>query len=70
MYTNPISCVQLNSYLATLVQCQIGGETGGFAEFHTFSIFINDLADQINKVEGGVMVNTLLMYADDIVIYA
>ena len=72
LYTNPQSCVQLNGHLGGWFPVKAGVRQGDSLSPTLFSIFIDDLAQQIKDVEGGIEVAghqlALLMYADDIVI--
>ena len=72
MYTDPMSCVQINGYLGKWFKVKSGVRQGDSLSPTLFSIFINDLAQSMRDVEGGVMIQnemlSLLMYADDIVL--
>ena len=71
MYTDPISCVNINGYLSRWFDVKSGVQ-GNSLSPTLFNVVINDLVCIINRVEGGMMVNeemSLLMYADDTVIH-
>ena len=73
MYTSPVSCLNINGYLGPWFDVKSGVRQGDSLSPTLFSVFINDLAQAIYNVEGGVMIDnemlSLLMYADDIVIF-
>ncbi len=70
--TNPLSCVQLNGHLGGWFPVKAGVRQGDSLSPTLFSIFIDDLVQQIKDVRGGIRVAghqlALLMYTDDIVI--
>ena len=66
-----MSCAQLNGQLSHWFEVQSGVRQGDSLSPLLFSVFINDLAQEVNNINAGVyMVEeqcSLLMYADDIV---
>ena len=83
LYSNPRSCVVLNSHETEYFECPIGVKQGDCLSPTLFAIFINDLASEIKEsniginlnlnIEGGPNIEYLLnilLYADDIVCLA
>ena len=72
IYTNLLSCVQLNGYLGDWFPVKSGVCQGDSLSLVLFATFINDFAVQAKALDAGVQVGldrlSLLMYADDIVL--
>ena len=81
MYSNPRSKILLNEYETDFFDCPIGVKQGDNISATLFSIFINDLAEQIKETKVGINLNegvindssicpdlflNILLYADDI----
>ena len=71
IYKAPKSCVQLNGQLSHWFDVLSGVRQGDSLSPLLFSVFINDLAQEVKDAEAGVYMGgeqcALLMYADDIV---
>lgn len=69
IYQNSESCVLLNGQLTNWFSCNTGVKQGDNRSPTLFSIFINDLVQEINELGLGVDVGekkmSLLLYADD-----
>ena len=82
LYSNPRSCVVLNSHETDYFECPIGVKQGDCLSPTLFAIFINDLASEIKNLNIGINLNfeggqdiehnilNILLYADDIVCLA
>lgn len=83
MYENVKSCVALNGEMSELFSCQVGLREGECLSPILFSFYLNDLNDYLlSSSNGGININYdvndivhyfhmfLLMYADDIVLFA
>ncbi len=75
MYSNPISCVNINGRLSEWFHVGSGVRQGDSLSPTLFAIFINDLAVKIPDAKLGVQFHiddmiSLLLYADDIVLVA
>ena len=72
LYSNTESCVSLNGFQTEWFNCTNGVRQGDNLSPTLFSIFINDLANEIKEANRGIPVNDdnicLLLYADDIVL--
>ena len=72
IYSNPLSCVQLNGHLGGWFPVESGVRQGDSLSPILFAVFINDLAALMNQLDAGVWIGedklSLLMYADDIVL--
>ena len=83
LYSNPKSRVILQDYETEYFDCPIGVKQGDCLSPTLFAIFINDLANEIKETGIGVPLNidpnetiaestlvNILLYADDIVLFA
>ena len=75
IYSGTTSCVRINSYLTDSFVCSSGVRQGDNLSSTLFSVFINDLAQEINSLNVGINITdeimvSLLLYADDIVLIA
>lgn len=74
IYQNSESCVRLNGQLTNWFSCNTGVKQGDNLSPTLFSIFINDLVQDINELGLGVDLGgkklSLLLYADDIAMIA
>ena len=75
MYSNPKSRIILNDYETDYFNCPIGVKQGDCLSPTLFAIFINDLASEIKATNIGVNIDNdlminILLYADDIVLFA
>ena len=83
LYSNPKSRVILNDYETDYFDCPIGVKQGDCLSPTLFAIFINDLANEVKNCGVGVELNidsdenndettliNILLYADDIVLFA
>ena len=72
LYSSNQACIKLNNYLTDWFDCKNGVRQGDTLSPTLFSIFINDLADEIKSLSKGIMVGdceiSILMYADDVVL--
>ena len=72
LYSNTESCVSLNGFHTEGINCTNGVRQGDNLSPTLFSIFLHDLANEINEANRGIPVrddnNCLLLYADDIVL--
>ena len=84
MYKNPKSKILLNEFETEFFNCPIGVKQGDTISATLFSIFINDLAEEIKATKVGINLNekvenedfknnfdeilNILLYADDIVL--
>ncbi len=72
IYRNPISCVQLNGHLTDWFPIESGVRQLDSLSPTLFAAFINDLSQEMNKLNVGVNVGgeclNMLLYADDIVL--
>ena len=72
LYTNAKSCVQVNDSVTDWFDINTGVRQGDSLSPSLFSIFINDLAQEVKDMNAGVMVGEvnlpILLYADDIVL--
>ena len=74
MYNNPLACVNLNGNFTSWFGTTHGVRQGDVLSPTLFSVFVNDLATEINDLGLGIptgdfLVN-ILLYADDIVVLA
>ena len=75
LYNNPRSRIILNDSETNYFDCPVGVKQGDCLSPTLFSIFINDIAEEIKQSNIGVKVGedllvNILMYADDIVLLA
>lgn len=74
LYKNPVACVQVNDMRTGWFPTPLGVKQGDVLSPTLFSLFINDLAQQIKNEDIGVQIGdmnlNILLYADDIVILA
>ena len=75
LYNNPRSRIILNDFETNYFDCPVGVKQGDCLSPTLFSIFINDIAEEIKQSNIGVKVGedllvNILMYADDIVLLA
>ena len=74
LYSNTRSCVQVNDKLTDWFDVKTGVRQGDSLSPTLFSIFLNDLAEEIKSLDAGIMVGglilSILLYADDIVLIA
>ena len=83
LYSNPKSRIILQDYSTDYFDCPIGVKQGDCLSPTLFSIFINDLAEEIKRSDIGVKLEVedivgniditvvnILLYADDIVLFA
>ena len=72
LYDDIKCCVQINGMLTDTFRVQRGVKQGCLISPTLFSVYINDLADDLKSANLGVNVNetiiNLLMYADDVVL--
>ena len=72
LYANNEACVKVNNYLTSWFQCKKGVRQGDTLSPTLFSIFINDLATDIKRLNMGVKFGdedlSILLYADDVVL--
>ena len=61
MYSNPRSKILLNEYETDFFDCPIGVKQGDNISATLFSIFINDLAEQIKETKVGLYLNENLL---------
>ena len=61
MYSNPRSKILLNEYETDFFECPIGVKQGDNISATLFSIFINDLAEQIKETKVGLYLNENLL---------
>ncbi len=74
LYSNPMSCVQVNGELTDWFDINNGVRQGDSLSPVLFSVFINDLADRVREADLGVKVGgeniPMSLYADDVVFLA
>ena len=82
LYSNPRSRVILQDYKTDYFDCSMGVKQGDCLSPTLFSVFINDLAQQIKDSKIGVelslnevgaansLVLSILLYADDVVLFS
>ena len=74
IYQHTLSCVKVNSKYTDWFDCKTGVKQGDNVSPTLFSIFINDLVKEINDLGLGYDIDgrkvSMLLYADDIVIFA
>jgi hypothetical protein len=74
LYNGNKACVKVNDYLTEWFDCRIGVRQGDTLSPTLFSIFINDLAKDINVLDNGLKFGestvSILLYADDVVLLA
>lgn len=74
IYTDNLACVKVNNFKTDWFECNNGVRQGDTISPTLFSIFINDLADEINSLNKGINIGnsqiSILMYADDVVLLA
>ncbi len=74
LYNNPTGCVRLNDYSTDWFDIDSGVRQGDSLSPTLFGIFINDLAQDVNQLGLGIEVDgqniSILLYADDIVVFA
>ena len=74
LYSNTLNCVRLNNYITDWFISDTGVRQGDNLSPTLFSLFINDLALELKKLNLGVRVQdeiiNILMYADDMVLLA
>jgi hypothetical protein len=72
LYNHPTACIKLNNRLTDWFEVESGVKQGDTLSPTLFSIFINDLAIELENLGFGIPVDTLnvsiLMFADDIVL--
>ena len=73
IYVDTKACVSVNGYLTAEFPCEYGVRQGDTLSLILFGLYINDLAEELNKTNKGIKlednleINSLL-YADDLVI--
>ena len=74
LYANAKSCVRVNDKVTTWFDVTSGVRQGDSLSPTLFSVFLNDLAQEIKDTDSGVMISglvlSILLYADDIVLLA
>ncbi len=74
MYSAPLSCVRVGGHLTDMFPITAGVRQGDSLSPTLFSIFVDDLAEEIRSLSCGIMVGglqvPLLLYADDVVLMA
>ena len=74
IYASSVSCIKINNQLTDWFDCTTGVKQGCNLSPTLFSVFANDLVQEINDIDLGVPTGdikvSLLMYADDIVLIA
>lgn len=74
IYQSSESCIRINGVLTNRIDCKTGVKQGDNLSPTLFSIFINDLAQEIYNLDVGIdLVNrklSMLLYADDIALIA
>ena len=74
LYINTLSCVKLNDKLSNWFETISGVRQGDTLSPTLFSIFINDLAVELNKLKLGIKIGntciSIILYADDVALLA
>jgi hypothetical protein len=74
LYNGNQACIKINNYLTDWFDCTFGVRQGDTLSPTLFSLYINDLVNEINSLNKGIIINDLqvsvLLYADDVVIVA
>ncbi len=74
LYRDPIACVQINNLRTDWFPTPFGVKQGDLLSPSLFTLYINDLAQEIKQVNLGVRIEdmnlSILLYADDIVLIA
>lgn len=74
MYTKTLSCVKINTLITQWFSVSSGVKQGDTLSPTLFSLYINDLAQEIKNLNLGVNINgrllSILLYADDMVLIA
>ncbi|VDI32657.1 Hypothetical predicted protein, partial [Mytilus galloprovincialis] len=72
IYVNTTACIRLNDTLTDWFSCNSGVRQGDNLSPTLFSIFINDLVQEVKDLDLGVSIGnsnvSILLYADDIVL--
>uniref|UniRef100_A0A3B3H959 ribonuclease H n=1 Tax=Oryzias latipes TaxID=8090 RepID=A0A3B3H959_ORYLA len=74
LYKAPLACVQVNDLKTGWFSTPFGVKQGDVLSPTLFSIYVNDLAQEIKKTNLGIDINnwnlSILLYADDIILIA
>ncbi len=74
MYSSSVSSIRINNKLTDWFDCTTGVKQGCNLSPTLFSVFANDLVQEINDLDLGIPMGDLnvsiLLYADDIVLMA
>ena len=74
LYTAPKSCVLVNNLKTNYFEVQCGVKQGDIISPTIFSLYINDLVNELNSLNLGVPIDDenvcALLYADDIVLFS
>ncbi|XP_071136614.1 uncharacterized protein [Mytilus edulis] len=75
LYVDVRYAVKINGYMTDMFNVNLGVKQGCKLSPTLFSVYVNDLADEINSLNLGIPINadsmiSILLYADDIVLLA